>query len=118
MSKCKDACVLLLEDDALISLDAEEMLRMLGARSVLTAHSIDSATTMLGSASVDVAMLDLQIGADRSDGLALALLASGIPFIFTSGYTETDLPDPLRRIPTVGKPYAIETLRAAFDALG
>jgi CheY-like chemotaxis protein len=116
-TKCQDACVLLLEDDALISLDAEEMLLGLGARSVLVAHSVEAAEAMVDGAGVDVAVLDLRIGAGRSDGLALALMARGIPFIFTSGYLETDLSEALRRVPVVGKPYASDALRAAFAAL-
>ena len=118
MNKCRDACVLLLEDDALICLDAEEMLRGLGARSVLVAHSVDRAEAIVESAGIDVAVLDLRIGAGRSDGLALALLARGVPFIFTSGYVETDLPEALRRVPVVGKPYAADALGSAFAALG
>ena len=37
---------------------------------------------------------------------------------FTSGYVETDLPEALRRVPVVGKPYAADALGSAFAAIG
>ena len=113
---CHDACVLLLEDDPLIALDTEDMLLGLGAREVLVAHSLDAAAALVDGRTVDVAVLDLRIGEVRSDGLALELLARGIPLVLTSGYGEADLPEGLRRVPTVGKPYAVDALRTALAA--
>lgn len=114
----RDARILLLEDDALISIDAEDMLLALGARAVRTAHTLADAEAVLTGEEIDAAVLDIRIGSDRSDGLALALLARAIPFIFTSGYGQaSDLPAGAERVPIVGKPYAAETLVAAFASL-
>jgi CheY-like chemotaxis protein len=115
----RGACFLVLEDDALISIDAEDMLLGLGARSVHIANTLAAATALLEREPIDLAMLDLQIGRERSDGFARELLARAIPFIFTTGYAaDPGLPEPLSAVPHVDKPYAPESLRAAFATLG
>lgn len=115
---CQNACVLVLEDDPLISLDAEDMLTELGARAVLLAHTIEEAAAFLATQQIDLAMLDLRIGTTRSDTFALALTQRGVPFIVTSGYgPDPDLHSPLADIPAVGKPYTAADLRRAFSQL-
>jgi DNA-binding response OmpR family regulator len=115
----QDARVLLLEDDALISIDAEDMLLALGARAVFVAHSLADAAAMLDREVIDIAVLDIRIGNGRSDTLAQDIRARDIPFIFTSGYgSESGLPDGLGNVPTVAKPYTPDALLVAFRALG
>lgn len=114
----RDACILLLEDDALISIDAEDMLLGLGARAVLVAHTLADAEAFVDGEPIDAAVLDIRIGSGRSDALALDLIARGIPFIFTSGYGRaSDLAPGAETVPVVGKPYAAEALVAAFSGL-
>jgi DNA-binding NtrC family response regulator len=113
-----DACILLVEDDALISIDAEDMLLGLGARAVHVAHTVADAEALVGRETFDAAVLDIRIGSGRSDALALDLLARGVPFIFTSGYGEaSELAPGIGDVPVVGKPYAAEALVAAFSSL-
>lgn len=114
----RDARILLLEDDALISIDAEDMLVGLGAGAVLVAHTLADAQDLVDREAIDAAVLDVRIGNGRSDALALDLLARGIPFIFTSGYAAaSDLAPGAESVPVVGKPYVPEALVAAFAAL-
>ncbi len=114
----RSARILLLEDDALISLDAEDMLRGLGAASVLVAHNLADAETLVDGGGIDAAVLDVSIGRGRSDDLARTLAARGIPFVFTSGYTHPDaVPEDVRHVPVVEKPYSADILRAAFGSL-
>ena len=114
----RDTRILLLEDDALISIDAEDMLLTLGAGAVLVAHTLADAQALLGREPIDAAVLDIRIGNGRSDALALDLIARGIPFVFTSGYAaDPDLAPGAEAVPVVGKPYVSESLVAAFAAL-
>lgn len=114
----RDARILLLEDDALISIDAEDMLLTLGAGAVLVAHTLADAAEVVVREPIDAAVLDIRIGSGRSDALALDLLARGIPFIFTSGYgCASDLAPGIETVPVVGKPYAADAIVAAFSAL-
>jgi CheY-like chemotaxis protein len=114
----RGARLLVLEDDPLIAIDAEDMLLGLGARAVHLASSVAAAAALVAGSEVDLAMLDLRIGSGRSDNFAEELLVCAVPFIFTSGYgSDSGLPERLSGVPRVGKPYTAEALHAAFSAL-
>jgi DNA-binding response OmpR family regulator len=109
--------ILLLEDDALISLDTEDTLLALGAARVFVAHTIEEAEALMASERIDAAVLDLVIGRGKSDALACRLVESGVPVIFASGFGDTGgLPEPLRHVSTIDKPYSPQTLYAALAA--
>jgi len=109
--------ILLLEDDALISLDTEDALMALGAGRVLVAHTIEDAEALLASERIDAAVLDLVIGRGKSDALACRLVENGIPVVFASGFGDAcGLADQLRGVPTIDKPYSPQTLYAALAA--
>lgn len=112
--------VLLLEDDALISLDTEDMLLDLGAAQVHVAHSLVEAETFLAADTVDAAVLDLVIGAQRSEELARRLVQRSLPIIIASGYGEAGiLAEGLENVPVVRKPCSIDALEEALlTALG
>jgi CheY-like chemotaxis protein len=107
--------LLLLEDDALISLDTADMLSGLGAGNVLVAHSIEEAEAILARETVDAAVLDLVIGRRSSEDLARRLIERPLPIIFASGYGDAaSLPQGLQAVPTVRKPYSPQALRDAL----
>jgi DNA-binding NtrC family response regulator len=112
--------ILLLEDDALISIDIQEMLLSVGARQVMVANTLEEAEAILEAGSVDAVVLDLLIGRDRCDGLASRLVQLGMPVVLASGfYDPSGLPEELRRVPSVQKPCSPGTLEAALGlALG
>jgi DNA-binding response OmpR family regulator len=111
----QDIRILLLEDDALISIDTEDMLRSLGAARVLVAHTIEEAEAILAKESVDAAVLDLLIGSGSCEDFAGRLVARPLPIVFASGLGEGVLPEPLRAVPTVAKPYSSQALGAALS---
>jgi len=80
--------VLLVEDNMLIALEAEDMLRLLGAEHVSLASTISEADLLLERRQFDVAMLDINVGRSTSFQLATRLKAAGTPFIFATGYGE------------------------------
>ena len=109
--------ILLLEDDALICLDTEDMLISLGAAEVMVAHTIEEAEAILARHAVDVAVLDLVIGNHRAETLADRLVAAAVPVVFASGLGDpASLPEPLRGVPAVEKPYSGQALHAALIA--
>lgn len=112
--------VLLLEDDALISLDTEDMLLDLGAAQVHVAHSLAEAESILATDAVDAAVLDLVIGAQRSEDLARRLVQQSLPIIIASGYGEAGLlTEGFEDVPVVRKPCSVDALEAALlTALG
>lgn len=69
--------VLVVEDDAILSLAIEAQLLDAGARQVEICHTTDAALEALRRARPDVIVLDVQL-ADRDDGWAIAELVSSI----------------------------------------
>lgn len=109
--------ILLLEDDALISLDTEDMLLSLGAGRVHVAHSLDEAEGIIARQKLDAAVLDLVIGTARSEDLARRLVEQSMPVIFASGYGDVGaIAEGLEHVPTVRKPYSAQALEAALAA--
>jgi CheY-like chemotaxis protein len=109
----KGLSVLLLEDNMIIAMEGEHLLRDLGAAVVFTASSIARAETILRKEHLDFALLDIHIGRDTSLTFAGAMVQAGIPFMFATGYGEdAKLGDPYRSTPTVTKPYTLDSLQA------
>ncbi|MGY4801880.1 HWE histidine kinase domain-containing protein [Teichococcus aerofrigidensis] len=109
--------VLLVEDNLLIAMDAEDQLRRLGAAEVDVAAGVQTALRLLEQAPPAFALLDVNLGRESSFPVADALLARGIPFLFATGYGEADaFPDRLRGVAVISKPYSSTELRAALQA--
>lgn len=111
------ARVLLLEDEFLIALDAEQILQELGAEQVETASTLSEAEEHARGGHFDIALLDVNINGEMSFDLAESLRARGVPVVFATGYELKD-----RAIPNldtafcVSKPYTSERLRQALCA--
>lgn len=106
--------VLLVEDQLLIAMDAEDMLISLGAR-VLTAPSAAEALSLLDSCEFHFAVLDVMLGRGTSLAIAEELDKRGIAYAFATGYAgTTSIPEEFRAKPIVHKPY---DKRALEDAL-
>lgn len=106
--------VLLLEDEAAVSLLIEDMLEDLGCVAAACVARADTALRALDAQDFDVAILDVNIGGQTSFEVARALRRRGVPFIFATGYGETGLPDEYRDAPVLQKPFALEDLEAAL----
>lgn len=107
--------VLLVEDNLLIAMDAEDQLRRLGAEAVDVASSVQAALRLLEQARPDIALLDVNLGRENSFPVADALLARGVPFVFATGYGEANMfPERFRQLPVLSKPYAPAEMRLAL----
>lgn len=110
----QDRTVLLVEDQLVIALDVEDMLRDLGAR-VLTAPSAEEALGVLSRSSPDCAVLDVTLGKGTSLPVAEELEKRGIGYVFATGYDDTTmLPERFRLVPIVRKPYDEHVLQDAL----
>lgn len=97
---------LVVEDNLFIALDAEDMLRSLGAAKVVIANSIAEAQAAISREAFSFALLDVNLGSDNSLPIARILIPSGVPFAFGTGYGEAlALPDAMTSTPIVSKPY-------------
>lgn len=88
-----DLSCLVVEDNMIMALDAEELLLAHGMAAVFTAVSVADAARLVAAERIDVAMLDVNLGGETSFGLLAALNGKGVPYVFVTGYGETlDLP--------------------------
>ncbi|ARM89630.1 PAS/GAF/phytochrome domain-containing protein [Rhizobium sp. CIAT894] len=107
--------VLLVENNLIIAMDGEEILRRLGAE-VATAPSVAEAMEILADRSFDLALLDVNLGDETSFGIADRLAAEGVPFVFATGYGEgIAQANSHSGAPVLQKPY---TMEGVTDILG
>ncbi|MBO0906354.1 HWE histidine kinase domain-containing protein [Jiella sonneratiae] len=108
---------LIVEDNMIISLDAEQMLVDSGAAHVLTAMSVSEARRIIESETIDVALLDVNLGGETSFPLAPLLEKARIPYVFVTGYGEKlELPQDVGTdVEAIKKPFATDQLIAALE---
>ncbi len=96
--------VLLVEDESLVAMLAEDMLLDLGCE-VVVAMRLDRALAHARSEAFDLAVLDVNLGDARSYPVADLLLARGTPFLFATGYGQHGLDAAYQAVPVLQKPY-------------
>ena len=103
--------VMLIEDSLIIALDAEDILRRLGARQVTTEGTVSEAIHIIDTDRPDIAILDINLGDHTSFAIADRLDEVGVPFMFATGYGEQlQLPEHHRPRIVLQKPYTIASL--------
>ena len=117
----KDKRILVVEDEALVSMLVEDELRDAGATVLGPAVCVDQALRLIGMAVADggisAAVLDINLDGQRVGPVADRLAALGVPFLFATGYGETCDTRGHGAAPVLSKPFAPETLVAAVEAL-
>jgi CheY-like chemotaxis protein len=89
MSSLQGARVLVVEDEAMLSLSLEDMLRDLGCVVAGTAAKLDDALEMARTSDYDVALLDVNLNGKRVDPVAEAVRERGAPIVYVTGYGKT-----------------------------
>ena len=108
--------ILVVEDEALVALQLQSDLEQHGCHVVGPARSLKHGLLLAAQERLDAAFVDISLGRDTSAAIADQLLAREIPFVFATGYSETAmLPEHLREIPKLSKPYGTKEI---CDALG
>lgn len=82
----------------------EEMLTDLGA-CVTAATTVRQALAKIDGQEFDIATLDLNLDGDESYPVADMLAARGVPFVFSTGYSQKSLRDGYRDRPVLRKPF-------------
>ncbi|WP_293859931.1 HWE histidine kinase domain-containing protein [uncultured Alsobacter sp.] len=107
--------VLLLEDQLVIALDAEAILQDMGVPRVATHATVEDALRGIAGGAPDIGILDVNLGDGTSLPVAEELARRGVPFVFATGYGDSVMiPEAMRSVPVVRKPYSAETLRSAL----
>jgi CheY-like chemotaxis protein len=114
MSSLRGTRVLVVEDEAMLSLELESMLVDMGCVIAGTAAKLDDALRIARSSEFDVALLDVNLGGKRVTQAEEAIRARGIPIIFVTGYDKTAASGLV-----LAKPYGAAALeRMLNEALG
>jgi CheY-like chemotaxis protein len=103
--------VLILEDEMIVALMMEDLLRDLGVSEVYLCPDIASALEVVQTRPVDCAILDLWLRDCDSMDVADALAEKGIPFLFSSGSDAGALAPRHADRPLISKPFSDDDLK-------
>ncbi|CDX36570.1 response regulator [Mesorhizobium sp. WSM4935] len=109
--------VLVVEDDFYLADDTGQMLEDAGAKVLGPVSAADEALSLLELQRPDCAVVDVNLGAGPSFGLASALQARGIPFVFLTGYDPDIVPAEFKGVPCLQKPVDPEKVLVALSTL-
>jgi CheY-like chemotaxis protein len=109
--------VLIVEDEMMIRMLLDGMLSDLGHAVVAEAGRIDEALTAARQADFDVAILDVNLNGQPITPVVEVLVERGLPFVFATGYGQQGVPDAYRNNVTLQKPFQMEVLARALDAV-
>jgi len=110
--------ILIIEDEALVALQLQADLERAGHKVIGPARSLQAGLTLLQREQIDVALIDVSLGRETSAPIADQLLARNVPFAFVTGYSDTAmLPEHLRTMPRLIKPYALPDVQRVLAGL-
>jgi len=115
MSGLHGARVLVVEDEPVVAMCLEDILEALGCVTVGPASRLCEGMALAEAGGIDAAILDINLGGERSTGIAQALLGQGVPFAFASGYGAA--PEGFEGPPLIEKPYREADIVAALTAM-
>ena len=107
--------LLIVEDEAFIAMDLEEMLHELRCEVVATASTVAIALACVRRGGIDGALLDSNLHGESVLPVAENLAGSAVPFILVTGYPRRASDPPLlREARRVSKPFSLSSLSAAI----
>ena len=108
--------ILVVEDEPLVALQLQSTLEDEGYEVVGPAMTLAEGLRLAQSDKFDLALLDINLGTENSGPIALQLSDRRIPFVFSTGYTDSStLPEQFRSIMRLQKPYSIEEIRRVIS---
>lgn len=105
--------VLVVDDDPLLALSIADFLKEAGLAVIGPAYGVDRALALIEEARPDIAVLDVNLGKETSERVAIELRRIGVPFICVSGYSSEQLPEAFAGAPFLVKPVDEESLLSA-----
>ena len=109
--------VLVVEDEMLILMNVEMALEDLGCTSISAAGNVADALLLLSQQRFDAAIIDVNLGGDRSYPVADKLTERGIPFAFSTGNGDHGDRSDFDDRPVLKKPYLTAELVAVLNQL-
>lgn len=112
--------VFVVEDEALVALNLEDMLAELGCSIIGPAMRVGRARAMIeGGIGADVAILDVNVAGEQIFPVAEMLAERGVPIVFATGYDRDGLPERWHDQTILQKPYTMDDVaRSLASATG
>jgi DNA-binding response OmpR family regulator len=98
------ARILVLEDEPLVAIEMMRDLKSAGFEVIGPALTVAKALALIESEGCDAAVLDIRLGSEISEPVALQLQAEGIPFVSVTGYGRDQQPAVFQSAPILSKP--------------
>ncbi|MET3889736.1 DNA-binding response OmpR family regulator [Bosea sp. OAE506] len=113
-----DIRILIVEDDPFIAMDIEAAVaEQFGpAAELIVVDSVSQAHRAATAASLSCALLDIDVVGGKTFEVAANLLLRGTPFAFVSGSTPSDVPEPLRKVRFLRKPFSTREITSFVTA--
>jgi len=110
--------VLVVEDNLIIALEAEDLLLALGADNVLVTNNVTESLRLMAIETPTFALLDINLGREMSWPIASRLRDLGVRYCFATGYSDQiDIPLEHRSASIVTKPYTKDSLSLGITGL-
>ena len=109
--------VLLVEDESLVAMLIEDVLADLNCAVVARASTIAEALSKASTVDFDVAILDVNLDGSPVYPVAELLLERRLPFIFSTGYGMAGIPENLRIVPILTKPFIDADVERALKSV-
>ena len=104
--------VLIVEDDTIIAMTAEDMLDEIGCTTAAVAATVVEALARTEDTEFDIALLDLNLKDENSLPVAQRLRDNGKRFVFATGYDGLPPGSGFTDALVISKPYRLEQLAA------
>ena len=107
--------ILVAEDDALLAITLEDMLKSVGATVVGPAVALEEAEKFAEEETLSAALLDIRFDCNEVWPVARILAARGVPFVFSTGhYDRESLPTEWSDRPILRKPVGRQKIVTAL----
>ena len=98
--------VLIVEDEFYLADDLARALTSAGAEIVGPVGSLAEAERKVDEGAFDCAVIDMNLRGDFAYAVAERLGAAGVPVVVATGYNQASLPERLKDVPRVEKPFS------------
>jgi CheY-like chemotaxis protein len=107
--------ILIVEDEYMLAYDLGAALNSVGAVVVGPCNSVEAALALLDSDTrIDGAVLDIDLNGRKIFPVADAMMARGLPFVFSTGYDGSEVPTRYENVMRCEKPMNVNAVARAL----